>query len=168
MSKAVLISIQPKWCKLIAEGRKTIELRKTMPTLERPFKCYIYQTKTGKVGTGLFLADRKEIMGRSVKNGKVIGEFVCDCILRHCEMANADIAEIQGMVRRKDIPTYANGKEVFGWHISGLVIYEKPKDLSEFVRLRKTKFGLEPVAMMRPPQSWCYVEKYARGGTNGD
>ena len=45
MSKAVLISIQPKWCELIASGRKTIEVRKTKPNIPTPFKCYIYQTK---------------------------------------------------------------------------------------------------------------------------
>lgn len=41
MSKAVLISIQPKWCALIANGKKTIEIRKNKPNLETPFKCYI-------------------------------------------------------------------------------------------------------------------------------
>lgn len=29
--KAVLISIQPKWCELIASGEKTLEVRKTRP-----------------------------------------------------------------------------------------------------------------------------------------
>ena len=43
--KAVLISIQPKWCELIASGKKTIEVRKTKPKLETPFKCYIYCTQ---------------------------------------------------------------------------------------------------------------------------
>lgn len=29
VERAVLIPIQPKWCELIANGRKTIEVRKT-------------------------------------------------------------------------------------------------------------------------------------------
>ena len=45
MNKAVLISIQPKWCKLIANGKKTIEIRKSRPKLATPFKCYIYCTR---------------------------------------------------------------------------------------------------------------------------
>ena len=45
MSKAVMISIRPKWCEKIARGEKTIEVRKTRPKLETPFKCYIYCTK---------------------------------------------------------------------------------------------------------------------------
>lgn len=31
MSKAVMISIRPKWCEKIARGEKTIEVRKTRP-----------------------------------------------------------------------------------------------------------------------------------------
>lgn len=42
--KAVMISIRPKWCEKIANGEKTIEVRKTRPKLETPFKCYIYCT----------------------------------------------------------------------------------------------------------------------------
>ena len=48
MRKSVLISIQPKWCELIANGKKTIEVRKTKPKLETPFKCYIYCTRQGR------------------------------------------------------------------------------------------------------------------------
>ena len=43
--KAVMISIQPKCCELIANGKKTVEVRKTRPKLETPFKVYIYETK---------------------------------------------------------------------------------------------------------------------------
>lgn len=45
MSKAVMLSIRPKWCEKIINGDKTIEVRKTRPKLETPFKCYIYCTK---------------------------------------------------------------------------------------------------------------------------
>lgn len=166
MSKAVLISIQPKWCKLIAEGRKTIELRKTVPKLERPFKCYIYQTKAGKVGTGLFLADGTEIMGRSVKNGKVIGEFVCDRFFPYCQakpVENAADVEWQSCLTRKEVWEYAPSGNPIGWHISDLVIYDKPKELSEFTGLLKTRFGWESVVLNQPPQSWRYVEKLQEG-----
>ena len=43
--KSILISIQPKWCELIASGKKTIEVRKTRPKIDVPFKVYIYCTK---------------------------------------------------------------------------------------------------------------------------
>ena len=47
--KAVLMSIRPKWCELIANGKKTIEVRKTRPKMETPFKCYIYEAKALKI-----------------------------------------------------------------------------------------------------------------------
>ena len=49
MSKAVMLSIRPKWVEKIASGEKTIEVRKTRPKLETPFKCYIYCTRCGVV-----------------------------------------------------------------------------------------------------------------------
>ena len=100
-------------------------------------------------------------------DGKVIGEFICDHIMKHCEMANADIAEQQSRVKRGKILEYANGKEVYGWHISDLVIYDKPRELCEFYRHDNTydnAFGYvfedraKSVPLKRPPQSWCYVE----------
>nr|DAH93059.1 MAG TPA: activating signal cointegrator [Caudoviricetes sp.] len=49
---SILISINPKWCELIASGKKTIEVRKTRPKIEIPFKCYIYCTQSGKYKNG--------------------------------------------------------------------------------------------------------------------
>lgn len=166
MSEAVLISIRPEWCEKIVNGKKTIELRKTKPKLELPFKCYIYCT----YGLGLIerydgvypnmLLDQKvsasKIWGNCC-NGKVIGEFVCDCFLSHCEMANADLAEQMGCVRREDILKYSGGKEVYGWHISDLKIYDIPKDISEFWVEGNQTFDYPPITKLkRPPQSWCY------------
>lgn len=133
--KAVLISIQPKWCEKIAAKWKTMELRKSMPNIPVPFKCYIYQTRHSwafKLLRSLKLYNLSDTLAGGF--GKVIGEFVCDHILGHCEMANADIAEYQSKVRRDKILEYSGGKEVYGWHISDLVIYDDPKPLSEFHR----------------------------------
>ena len=82
--KSVLISIQPKWCELIASGKKTVEVRKTKPKIETPFKCYIYETQ-GKLKWCNKCHDTD--CERPYPNcachegwGKVIGEFVCDVI----------------------------------------------------------------------------------------
>ena len=186
MSKAVLISIRPEWCAKIIIGRKTMELRKSMPKLEAPFKCYIYCTSGHpyiSVKGGNLDRDtvRTNTVGRC--NGKVIGEFVCDYILQRCEMANADIAEQQSCVRREDIyfKYSEEGKHyIYGWHISNLKIYDAPKKLGEFWRdcleyseLSTNCWSCENVCgdgdetdcntdgrlyLHRPPQSWCYVE----------
>ena len=104
--KSVLISIQPKWCELIANGIKTVEVRKTKPKLETPFKVYIYCTKNKKQWLRkvsnfvreIFITENKDVIGRTDKvksligdwttfvenggyNGKVIGEFVCDWVV---------------------------------------------------------------------------------------
>lgn len=178
--KAVLMSIQPKWCELIASGKKTIEVRKTKPKLETPFKVYIYCTqcfanfRTKTKRSEMWLAEplNSLVKGRYLGNGKVIGEFICDYILSHCEMANADIAEEMSCVPRADILEYSNGKEVYGLHISDLVIYDEPKELSEFKKINRecwyADLGLAKrdcpecknaeCFVTRPPQSWCYVE----------
>ena len=182
MSNAVMLSIQPKWCEKIASGRKTIELRKTKPKLETPFKVYIYCTKADTPIGICFQNTYDFTCGKSYrfsKGGEVIGEFVCDGFLSHCEMANADIAEAQSLVRREKILEYAGEKEVFGWHISDLVIYDKPKELSEFYKngtlsneafcetvydgMRSYADYLFTRALRKPPQSWCYVEELSGG-----
>lgn len=45
MNKAILISIQPRWCDKIFDGFKNVEFRKTMPKLPLPFKAYVYCTQ---------------------------------------------------------------------------------------------------------------------------
>ena len=167
--KEVLISIQPKWCELIASGKKTVEVRKTKPKLETPFKVYIYCTLQGSneffkedCGGDVAKWNRSKM---SFKKGKVIGEFVCDAIISHCEMANADIAEQQGCIKREMLFEYSNVKELYGWHISNLVIYDKPRELSEFRSYytkayidQKTGLPMPTHEITRPPQSWSYVE----------
>lgn len=152
MIKAVLISNQPKWCELIASGKKTIEVRKTRPTLETPFKCYIYQTKrTWVYNIYSAIADWQ---------GNVIGEFVCDEIMNGFLISPwGDFIQKQTYLEYKEIKAYGKDKPLCFWHISELKIYDKPKELVEFVGLRKTKFGYQPIRITRPPQSWCYVEE---------
>jgi len=57
---------------------------------------------------------------------------------------NEDLCE-EAQLDNFQLLRYGKGKPLFGWHISDLKIYDKPKELSEF--------GLN-----RAPQSWCYVE----------
>ena len=164
--QSVLISIKPKWCELIANGEKTIEIRKTRPKIKTPFKCYIYCTKEFyRKGNGYF-------QGKYC--GKVIGEFVCDVILpiaiTYSDPENRmELNEFPftGLTDKQIMDYLGNGKQGYGWHISDLVIYDKPKELSEFYKHDNTydnAFGWvfkdrpKKVPIKRPPQSWCYVE----------
>lgn len=138
MSKAVLISIRPEWCEKIVTGQKTIEVRKTRPKMNPPFKCYIY-----KCG-----------------NGKVIGEFLCDEIINinGAGRIPSDIAR-PTCLEPAELHQYLGAAVGYGWHISNLKIYDHTRDLWEFTGLRETKFGLAPGPITRPPQSWRYVEE---------
>lgn len=184
MSKAVLISIQPEWCEFIARGDKTIEIRKTRPKLVTPFKCYIYCTEPKKSGDIWLTRGKSPVQG----NGKIIGEFLCDSIVKlpyNCDgYGLKDEADIiaRSCVSEKELYHYLQGATPYGWHISDLVIYDKPKELSEFyskcdedcpsceyygyTRVNAEEFDMDCASgfyghklMKRPPQSWCYVEE---------
>ena len=178
MSKAVLISIRPKWVVKIASGEKTIEVRKTLPKLDTPFKAYIYCTMPDAKDPHNIL----ELHGADGKirkaNGKVIGEFTCDRIDRLAPADEPygiyDIGDdyvLQTCLENGALWDYGHGTPLYGWHISDLRIYDTPKELSEFKTLCRvdadccacpyynyTKMDCDGRVIGRPPQSWCYVE----------
>nr|DAH89780.1 MAG TPA: hypothetical protein [Caudoviricetes sp.] len=187
MSKAVLISIRPKWVEKIANGEKTIEVRKTKPKLETPFKCYIYCTNIrpflvwGDVFRGDWFTEFTRISGYSraeadkiwdVFNGHIAGEFTCDRIYELAPLNHApDDVEKQACLTREEIVNYLKGTG-YGWHISDLRIYDSPRELSEFRRATDpcdschAEYTWECTDcqklvgdIKRPPQSWCYVEE---------
>ena len=173
--KAVMLSIQPKWCELIASGEKTIEVRKTHPKIETPFKCYIYCTQsellTKSHHTGdIYVASKKkyrqalERNGNITLSGKVIGEFVCDETVEDIHGENATLFEAHGCLPFEQQKKYSPKKPLYGWHISDLVIYDKPKEVGEFkmcntYKGKWNKDGTRSTQITRPPQSWCYVEE---------
>lgn len=158
--KAVLISIRPKWCEKIVNGKKTIEVRKTRPKLETPFKCYIYCTLPRYPHEDFIETDypKPQFYG----GGKVIGEFLCNQIIEDHTFGLNEKFYTAACMSACDAAAYAVESPMYGWHISNLKIYDKPRELREFTGLRQTKFGAEPVPITRPPQSWCYVEEHRK------
>ena len=203
--KAVLISIKPKWCELIANGKKTVEVRKTKPKIDVPFKCYIYCTKDNSFAEKTLRGfdDNSKAIYYKANKGKVIGEFVCDridyigkrginnnfdyCYLSLNEWGNDDV-EIEitdikkSCISKEELNLYgANSPCLYAWRFTDLVIYDKPKELSEFYtegecdcksceRCKWFSYDTfqgeeccelsnyyKPIT--RPPQSWCYVEE---------
>lgn len=194
--KSVLISIQPKWCHKIIDGKKKIEVRKTKPKLATPFKVYIY-CSAGNYDwrkdpwTTAYLPANSEITNMSQM---VIGEFVCDkfyliknrggsfSIAGEEQSVTNEIAR-QSCLEYDDMVSYFGNKDGYGWHISDLKIYEKPKELSDFYVHKYDRRDYcdgcvnheYPVTeypccecfedernrayLYRPPQSWCYVEE---------
>lgn len=225
--KAVLISIQPKWCQLIANKEKVVEVRKTRPKLETPFKVYIYCTVKDKSETFIFTeevfdGEKGKWAIPHVGNGKIIGEFVCSeiteyraeftdlqypdaCHRKVCQntikRVEHDEEEGEMFYRyetsneeadpdnckflkdscltfnevRKYIGKTFFDKPFYGWRISDLKIYDKPKELSEFKKAgfmteEEWLFNLYPNThchyeawakkfdIDRPPQDWFFVE----------
>lgn len=152
--KAVLLSMQPKWCGLIALGKKTIEVRKTRPKIETPFKCYIYQSKSkdqlmyvmkdGDEDYGVIYHGKPVFIKTCSKYSnpyeqKVIGEFVCDRIIDvDCDSiapfdkSTGIYIDKQCCLSREELWKYTGGHCAYGWHISNLKIYEQPKALEAF------------------------------------
>lgn len=168
MSKTVMLSIRPKWCEKIINGDKTIEVRKTRPKLETPFKCYIYCTQGGVA------------LGAWGKHGKVIGEFTCERIVpitydggRLWCPTNAAFSPATCLSQAEIIAYIGDKGRCYGWHIQNLKIYDTPRELGEFRRACPNSWycescamywenngtcGNESLQLKRPPQSWCYVE----------
>lgn len=159
--KSILQSIKPQYCELIASGKKTIEVRKTRPKLDVPFKVYIYETKSSYIN-GL--------------NGTVIGEYVCDKIIEYPAFQQMDAYIIPFLqqsltcLTQEELWQYEKGKTLYGWRISDLKIYDKPKELGEFFGACKQPKGTDCSvcrdnrehtckSLTHPPQSWCYVEE---------
>lgn len=180
MSKAVLISIRPKWCEKIANGNKTIEVRKTRPKMNTPFKCYIYCTLQGC--NEFFRVD----LGRDVakwnrgkwadRKSKVVGEFTCDRIdwithigytgipnlveTRICDAATMRTSPVGGLLNAacltpKMLNDYLAWGDGYGWHISDLRIYDAPRELSEFRRACPNSWYCESCAMYRENNGTC-------------
>ena len=227
--RAVLISIKPKWCEKIANGEKTIEVRKSRPKLETPFKCYIYMAMGGVpkvIHTKDFKTKSIYEVQPNTANGRVIGEFVCDRIdeyraeftdlqysdARHKEVCQntikwvEDLDEEDGVVYRYETSNEEDNPDdckflkescltfnevrkyigetffdipFYGWHISDLKIYDKPKELSDFKKPcpytdgtycleRKCEYyddysGKCCNRVERPPQSYMYVKELQNG-----
>ncbi len=177
MAKAVLISIRPEWVEKILAGEKTLEVRKTCPNMETPFKCYIYCTNSGVA------------MRMWGKHGKVVGEFVCDKItwLTHTGfsgfpgnrlvamkggyMIDGSFPIYKSLLTTQQIEKYLDGKDGYVWHISNLKIYDMPKPLYRFKpwnhECKYNDLGIaipkcgkcHDCTVEKPPQSWCYVEE---------
>lgn len=149
--KSVLISIQSEWCDLIARGEKTLEVRKTRPKLKTPFKCYIYRTK----GTVNHIANGKWF--KMQVGGTVIGEFICDTFVIDKTFGHDPLFNGAACMKEIECAVYSCRSPLYGWHISDLKIYEKPKKLSDFTGIKTMRDGFELRVLERPPQSWCYV-----------
>lgn len=186
MSKAILLSIKPKYIFDILKGRKTIEVRKNMPKCDLPIDVYIYCTKDK---TELYTTDKGYVLtdfgvGSYYKkpqllNGKVVAKFTlrkAGSIAGMKFVCNGEDFCLEGTcLTFNELHNYLNCKTGYAWHIEDLVIFDRPRELREF----HTNIEKEPPEellcpecgkpmkyyeykyLTKAPQSYCFIESEA-------
>lgn len=175
----ILASLKPYYYYLIGERKKTIEVRKTA-LKNIPQDIAFYMSKDEKS----FAKIPKEFQDKYRKHfGEVGLAIVCDKITRYnCDKA-FDEYFIAGYIgaymplkemclTNKDLIEYGKGRPLYGWHISDLKIYDKPKPIMQFYKpcpikikncpgceLYSTYMGCCMNNIDRPPQSYMFVEE---------
>jgi predicted transcriptional regulator len=185
-----MTSVSPYLCGKITNGQCKMLVRKSAPK-EVPFKAYIYCTKTKNKW---MLSDYEGAYQNSVgeivyAQQHVIGEFICDKVEvlfntnGNPENYMTDILPTvlqKTALSFKEFQDYVGSRSdknnIYGWHISDLKIYDKPKELSEFgrkcdyaseIHCRDCLFlgdwdsccGVMCKPLTRPPQSYMFVEE---------
>lgn len=167
--KAVMLSLRPQWCEKIFNGSKSIEVRKSRPSIDTPFTVYVYETKAQFV---------KSVRGACTTygygRGKVIGSFVCDRIreiiplgLRGFKLGAECLKEM--CLSKEQLDEYGGLKTLCGWHITEPTLFEKPRGLGEFKHKIKVPWAWQENGktigyfykwqpITRAPQSWVYCE----------
>lgn len=179
----ILASLKPYYYYLIAEEKKTIEVRKSR-LKNLPQDIVFYMSKDEKS----FAKIPKEYQEKYRRHfGKVGLKFVCDEVI--CSQAYFDSQGKKHLtnvfpedIKKTCLTEYdlwdyiavkaCKANETYSgylWHISDLKIYDKPKELSEFWTVKCTNkrnscIGCEVKpncikTITRPPQSWCYIEE---------
>ena len=143
-TNAIIMVLTPKECSLLFNGNMSMIVRKSMPKkLPSPFKVYVYQKKH-KGGKAII----NEVLNSVYGGGKVIGEFVCDKVIKYgydvifCAKFEVNGAYVEEAKRynagaclsAEEMYEYSNGKPLYGGHITEPKRYDAPKELSEFSR----------------------------------
>lgn len=130
----ILLSIKPKWARLIYDGKKTIEWRKSTPNAYRPgMRVYLYETVPVQKVTGYF--DYQAFYG-----------------YLNCNRPEVNQNEIEDLVKQGCVPfpklkAYQGKSErIVGWIVKNATKLDIPMDLEDF--------GIKCA-----PQSWCYLKE---------
>lgn len=171
----ILASIKPYYYYLIAEEKKKIEVRKTA-LKNLPQDIAFCMSKDEKS----FAKIPKEFQEKYRKHfGKVGMRVVCDKVDKY--KLHEGLTEFNSMglpwrtygayliftdeyksmcLSYDEVKKYGNGNTLYGWHMSNLKVYDKPKELSEF---RKSGFMTEEEWLFNLyPNTHCHYEAWAK------
>ena len=175
--KAIMISIKPKYVADIINGKKVIEIRKSVPKIKLPIDVYIYATKEQPFFLTLdarLLCYKAEALDINFPKYDLSGRVVAKFTLNKVEHAyNLDQKEICDLacITNDELNKYAGGwynvDDLYAWRIDQLKVLEPVKQLKDFFVFshkvdgigydgKKTFNIFKPLT--RAPQSWCYIE----------
>ena len=166
--KAVLLSMHSHLCDDVLNSKKKILVRKRGLKSEGPIKCYMYMTKTRMKGFFAAYDTAYMLPGGDILDGsqKVIGEFVCEKCFKITDFNDAQLQADTNMTKAQ-LLAFSSGEDIYGWNISSVKIYSKPKLLSDFrTPIIVSRVGNSHTWMregyeriMNPPRNYMYVEE---------
>lgn len=189
-TRVVVRSVKPYWFYLICEGLKKAEVGKSRPKAENWNKVVYLYCSQDKKSFNRIPKEHREKYRKFL--GKIGVRFVCNKIedfhqfmlypINEYEKKTIDEILKNSCLSYDELCDYIGEREHYKpfyiWHISNLVIYDKPRELSEFYtvvenedcgkcRYYDTPYDCEPCNqcqggrkyLTRPPQSWCYAEE---------
>lgn len=182
MSKAILISIKPKWVAKILNGEKTIEVRKNKSLYKATMKLIeeqgyatflMYCSKSGMLWKedDWFACDIKNYKPSYNQSGKVVAKFTVRKVVDYPYVSDKYDELIGSCLSEQEIIDYSTEKfdkelnyriikTIYAYHIEDLAVFDKPKELSEFKTDKPTKDKNIWVysSLTKAPQNFCYVE----------
>ena len=192
--KAIMISGKPKWTALIMKGDKTDEIRKNKGLYKAVQKLidkygyadiYWYCSKDKinlcyKCINGEYDYDHWKVLENrdsdsNILNGKVVFKFRCykvEEIKLNLAMRFFTESMFEPEISKKsclssaELFNYIHNNSGYDIHISDLEIFDRPRELSEFVSTKLCLVDIiwqsQPVFVNMPltkaPQNFCYVE----------
>jgi len=165
--KALILSVRPEHAYNILTGKKTLELRKSVP---KGFKGWVYVYVTKGIRLSVVHDDENgktyyylnSNWGREL-NGTIPFRFWFDDYDDVSTKYRIDKNQIERVIEQacvsyEDFDNYVNDREnVYGWHIKKLEVFDKPMWLSEFAKPRKSMKQENKYWIHKAPQSYMYA-----------
>lgn len=149
MSKAVMISIRPKWCEKICRGEKSIEVRKTRPNLETRSPGGSYSVK----GEGQ--PTTNDVARQSCLTLKDMHEYLQAKAGYGWHISNLKIYDpLKKLSEFSPVCMYKNDDKSCQSRMIACSYQKYDYNPDGSINLDECGRTLE-----RPPQSWCYVEE---------
>lgn len=159
--KAIMLTIRLKWFYLTYKGIKTIEVRKSAP---KDFVGDVFEvvSKTNFEKDLMEIPENEREFFKQFK-GKVGLKFTLNKV-EEISYSNGiymvwNYTTHRACITEKEMVNYLNHKKGYAWHISNLVIFDKPRELGEFHKSGWKEWCAEhpPILSLFQPKK-CYEE----------